>query len=431
MQGSTKTAGGIHRERGMTLFMVAASLLILLGVAALAIDLGFLYVARSEAQRAADAAALAGAEEFVNSGFTSGLVSRSTVQALATQDAITVGGQNLAGGLPAQIQPSDVTFDFSAPEDPRITVTVRRTASRGNPMPTFFAKALGIVSAEVSATATAEAYNPSGTAGPPVGTMCLKPWILPNCDLNHKTPANPNCPGFATFIDPLTGAISHPGPSARGGVIGETLLLKSGNPQLAPVPSQYYPVIIPAPPNPLCPSCGKFSASQNGSELYRSNIECCNSNPFVCGAQGTVDLNLKPGNMQGPTQQGVSCVIHQNPGNGQDILNTSTFPFQYIAGHNNPFAPPNTVISSSDSVVTIPIYDGHALCSGGSSGGSCNSTVTILGFLQVFITNVSSSGDVNGVILNVSGCGSRGGSGSGGVVTGGGGAPVPVRLVRN
>ncbi len=426
MQGSTEMSKRIHRECGMTLLIVAASLLVLLGVAALAIDLGSLYVARSEAQRAADAAALAGAEEFVSSGFTSGLVSQSAVQALATQDAIAVGGQNLVGGLPAQIQPGDVTFDFSAPENPRITVTVQRSRARGNSMPTFFAKALGITSAGVAATATAEAYNPSGTAGPPVGTMCLKPWILPNCDPNHTTPANPNCPGFATFIDPVTGAISHPGSSAQGGVIGETLLLKSGDPQLAPVPSQYYPIIIPAPPNALCPSCGNSSGAQNGAELYRSNIACCNTNPFVCGAQGTVDLNLKPGNMQGPTQQGVSCLIHQNPGNGQDILNSATFPFQYIAGHNNPFATPNTVISSSDSVVTVPVYDGHALCPGGAS---CNGTVTILGFLQVFITNVSSSGDVNGVVLNVSGCGSR--SGSGGVVTGGGGAPVPVRLVHN
>jgi len=411
----------------MTLLIVAASLLVLLGVAALAIDLGSLYVARSEAQRAADAAALAGAEEFVSSGFTSGLVSQSAVQALATQDAITVGGQNLVGGLPAQIQPGDVTFDFSAAENPRVTVTVQRSRSRGNPLPTFFSKALGIASAAVSATATAEAYNPSGTSGPPVGTMCLKPWILPNCDPNHKTPGNPNCPGFATFIDPSSGAISHPGPSTRGGVIGETLLLKSGDPQLAPAPAQYYPIIIPAPPNSLCPSCGNSSASQNGADLYRANISCCNTNSFVCGAQGTVDLNLKPGNMQGPTQQGASCLIHQNPGDGQDILNTSTVPFQYIAGHNNPFAPPNTLISSSDSVVAVPLYDGHALC----PGGSCNSTLTILGFLQVFITDVSSGGDVNGVILNVSGCGSGGGSGSGGVVTGGAGAPVPVRLVHN
>jgi uncharacterized membrane protein len=50
---------------------VAVSLVALLGMAALAIDVVTLYVARSEMQRAADAAALAGAKAFVDSGITS------------------------------------------------------------------------------------------------------------------------------------------------------------------------------------------------------------------------------------------------------------------------------------------------------------------------------------------------------------------------
>ena len=46
-------------EKGMTLVIMAFAIVALLAMAGLAIDLGFLYVARSEAQRAADAAALA------------------------------------------------------------------------------------------------------------------------------------------------------------------------------------------------------------------------------------------------------------------------------------------------------------------------------------------------------------------------------------
>ena len=49
-------------ERGVTIVLVAFSLLALLGMAALAIDIATLYVAHGEAQRAADAAALAGAK---------------------------------------------------------------------------------------------------------------------------------------------------------------------------------------------------------------------------------------------------------------------------------------------------------------------------------------------------------------------------------
>jgi uncharacterized membrane protein len=51
-------------ERGQTIILVAVSLVSLLAMAALAIDVVTLYVARSEMQRAADAAAIAGAKAF-------------------------------------------------------------------------------------------------------------------------------------------------------------------------------------------------------------------------------------------------------------------------------------------------------------------------------------------------------------------------------
>ena len=78
-------AGG---ERGVTLVIFAFFIVFLLGVAALAIDLGLLYVARSEAQRSADAAALAGANVFATSGCTSvsgGCVAGGPQEAAQTQ----------------------------------------------------------------------------------------------------------------------------------------------------------------------------------------------------------------------------------------------------------------------------------------------------------------------------------------------------------
>src|SRR5882724_7794123 len=58
-------------ESGVTILIVGLTLLVLVAMAALAIDVASLYVARTEAQRAADAAALAGARIFVTSGYTS------------------------------------------------------------------------------------------------------------------------------------------------------------------------------------------------------------------------------------------------------------------------------------------------------------------------------------------------------------------------
>jgi hypothetical protein len=85
----------------------------------------------------------------------------------------------------------------------------------------------------------------------------------------------------------------------------------------------------------------------------------------------------------------------------------------------------------SDSVVTVPIYNGQSLSSGGS-------TVTVIGFMQLFLQDAEHSGTsdyVNAVIMNVSGCpsGSVTSGGSGGTpssVTSTGGSPIAIRLIR-
>ena len=51
----------LSRRSGSVLIYTAASMIVFLGVAALSVDMGFLYMRRAEAQKAADAAALAGA----------------------------------------------------------------------------------------------------------------------------------------------------------------------------------------------------------------------------------------------------------------------------------------------------------------------------------------------------------------------------------
>ena len=50
------------KRKGTVIVMVAILMVVLIGCAALAVDVGYLYVARTELQRAADAGALAGAQ---------------------------------------------------------------------------------------------------------------------------------------------------------------------------------------------------------------------------------------------------------------------------------------------------------------------------------------------------------------------------------
>ncbi|MGE5204838.1 MAG: hypothetical protein ACM3PW_04430, partial [Chlamydiota bacterium] len=333
---------------------------------------------------------------------------------------------------------------------PLVTVVVQRNTARSNALPTFFARLWGYRSANVKATATAEVFYPSGTSVPATGS-CMKPWILPNCDPDHQSPASTFCSGSGTFIN-SDGTISNPGKWTgvpnTGGVIGELITLKAGSPSASPAPSQYYPVQVQLSPNPLCPACATQTGGggTSGAAVYRENIECCNTNTFSCGQTGNIDLVLlQTGNMQGPTKQGVECLIHEDPnGKGQDTLDADTIPFSAIGGANNPnpaYVGKNFSLSDSNSVVTMPIYDGHNLC----PGGSCSPTVTIIGFMRVFIKDVTqgggggggAGGDVDAYILDIAGCSGQGGGGGGGNgggsnggPTGAAGSPIPVRLVH-
>ena len=404
------------RQRGSTLLLVAIALVVMLALSALSIDVAILYATRSEAQKAADAAALAGAKQYVTSGYSSGQVG-AEVCALAQADAAQVAAANRVGGAPGVLSSS--ACDFSLAGDPRFTATVMKTG-----VPLFFARIWGGSANYVSASATAEAYNGSGD-GPRTQSACVKPWVLPNCDDQHNSPRNPNCTSGGKFVND-DGSIANPGRFPNG-IVGQPVTLKPGRPSDAAAPSQFYAISLSGSSTPMCPSCA--GGGGGGASGYRQNIECCNTDLLQCGGNSTIDVTLDTGNMKGPTRQGVQCLIHQNNGgSGQDILDTSSDPFRFQAGSNNPLVPAaissGSYVSSSDSVVTAPIYDGHTLC----PGKSCSPTIQVIGFLQVFINQVNSDGSVEATILNVVGC--QGGTGGPGPINGGGVSPIPVRLVQ-
>jgi len=402
-------------QRGSTLVLAAAALLMLLGMAGFAIDALTLYVSRTDAQRAADAAALAGAKIFVTSGCTTAAnCTTGSTQTLVKQAAEGTGAQNKVFGQYASIADSDITFPASPTgdlNDPMVQVKVHRV------IPTLFIGALsrmlgGNVSGiTVAATATAEAFNPTGS-NIPFGTSCVKPWMMPNCDPDHTTPANPNCNGNGGwFIKGNPAQIVRPGyynnGAANGGVIGEPWVLHFGI-----VPSQYGEI--------------SFTGSNNSANVYRNEIESCAPEAaLACG--DTVFTNT--GQAVGPTKQGTDALI--NGPNGQDSIDTSQPPpFVITAGSGNPFYPSGTRgISTSSSIVTVPVYDTAGLC----PGRSCGHSQTVVGFMQLFIQSMTGQADINAVVLNVVACpGSNNGGGSGGPPVGGNSATlIPVRLVRN
>lgn len=438
------------RERGQTIAIVAISLVALLAMAALAIDVVTLYVARSEAQRAADAVALAGAKAFVDSGVTTA-PGDATLQTLATTianaEVSVVAQQNKISGTPAQVVGSPV-FNYSLPGNPQITITVQKTD-----LPIFFARIWGRRVASVSATATAEAYNPSysqssantGGVTIPVAPLCVKPWLVPNID------PDPSRPPGTPLITLGSGAVFTPG-AYPGGVVGEPITLKTSctdlmqclepahNPgQPTPGVLQFVPALVTPSTSSVCP------ASCVGASNYEQSVSCCDGIPYACGGAVTnamADINnTDPWNVE--TSNGVQCLIHAvglGMGQGQDSLDLTGFPTGPMlirAGLSDPLigagspVTSGSAITTSNSVATFPVFDStNPIPSSGQ--------VTVIGFVQVFITDMElnvvnpapNHYQIDGIILNVSGCGNNLGA-SPSPIKGGGISPVPIRLVHS
>ena len=96
-------------ERGFTMALVTVALVAIIALAALSIDIGTLYQAKAEAQRAADAAALTAARMISISGITGDPANVSNswqtvcggTSSPATLAAINVAQQNLISGVAA------------------------------------------------------------------------------------------------------------------------------------------------------------------------------------------------------------------------------------------------------------------------------------------------------------------------------------------
>jgi Flp pilus assembly protein TadG len=139
----------------------------LLALVAFAVDMGYICLARAQAQVSADAAALAGAQEMLREDRLRGDFNRAYKNAryVAAQYAAMyrVGPNNMRLETDEDVvigRLDDLTDRYSplAQTNPAsynaLTVTVRATADRGLQLPLFFAPILGAAGVDVQATAT-------------------------------------------------------------------------------------------------------------------------------------------------------------------------------------------------------------------------------------------------------------------------------------
>lgn len=144
--------------------MIASMMVLLLGLSAFAVDLGWIYLNSSRSQRAADAAALAGVVFLP--GDTANVTNLAVDGVNANgYDVGTVNGNPIAGG-------GSDSLEWTALADNRLQVTLDTA------IPTFFLKVMGFDSLDISRTATAEYVKPVPLGSPDpcfgVGTSSIE-----------------------------------------------------------------------------------------------------------------------------------------------------------------------------------------------------------------------------------------------------------------
>lgn len=429
---------GKKDEQGLIITLVAVFMLGVIGaMAALSIDVVTIYTARSEAQLAADAAALAAARVIANSGATSADTTGAFLTTIeggpAQAIALQVAEQNQIAGSTVTAGQTTVTFGgTNLPTNPTVTVRIQ-----DNNLPTFFARIWGTKQLTVAATATAEAYNPSPPLGsardsnPPVTPICVKPWLLPNRDPTQTSATGPQ------IFDSMGGIVNPslvgkgwpnpgPAPNNRTGLHARAY-------GATPMPGRYYVGAVDSTdfvePTQSLPTCS------TGFSAYQLAVAACVPQPISCGTTATINLDPSKTNATSTnleTLPAVECLIHYNGAAGDsDSIDTAALPstsFPFFGGNENPAAGAvGKDISVSDSLVTIPVYN--------SGAGAPPTTVTVIGFLQVFLnpdpattlpmTGTAGSPQIPVTIINMVGC-------TGATlppIIGNGASPVAVRLI--
>lgn len=296
----------IRSERGATMIVVAVAMTALLGFLALAIDLGMLYVAHSDAQRAADASALAGASAFLDN-------SNSAAVGPAHQRALEYATRNTFQNGP--IDSANVAITVLQDSN-KVGVYIHRDSVR-----TLFARVLGIRTVPIAAFAAAQAVQ-AGAA------KCLKPIAIPDMWFDANDDKNSDRvmdngeqwvfgdnPGdrYEAFTGSNSSTATGYGSGFRNSTspgfsndFGRQLQIKEQDPQSPYVasPGVFYPWQIPTDPN-QAPCKGGFG----GASAYRNDICSCNNSSVTLGTP----YPIKTGNMVGPTWQGVGELIKDDP----------------------------------------------------------------------------------------------------------------------
>jgi hypothetical protein len=336
-------------ERGVSLLYVTTGFLSFFAATALAVDVGMLMTARSQAQNAADAGALAGAIALAIDDYDN-----RTPNGPAVRAAIDVALENSVIGDDVSVGPEDVTFP-AAPggEFNRVRVMVYRSEARENPLSTFIAAVFGMDTANIVAAATAH-------AAPANAMTCVRPFTIPDrWEENQDPPWTPESE-FRRYdnkgnLVPDADVYYLPDDEEhyRGydsmADRGTQLVLRAGSGNNIQ-PTFYY--------------SWKMSGDIGG-DYYRENISDCNQAVFEYESV----MIQEPGNMVGPTTQGIDELIAQDPNAYWDDVSNSV----------------KSDLGRSPRIFPIPLYDPDLYDQGKINGR--NATLIMRNWIGFFVVD--------------------------------------------
>jgi hypothetical protein len=373
----------LRSEGGAILVQVAVGILVLITLTMFVFDYGVMWVGRSQAQNAADAGALSGAVALAldtNAAANGGEDALNS--ALIVAAGHTVWGQapnadanNLEAFYPVVCPDGTVTC---------LRVDVYRNAARGNALPMFFGRFVGLTEQGVRATATAQAAVANASD-------CLKPWAIPDRWIdNHDETGVIDSEWtmddrFETTVQsgknkgqPLANPDVYSKPGFTLQHVGTRMTLKFGNPSGSqPVaPGNFFPVALPT-----------WDGESRGGSDYEQNISQCNGVPVAIDTE----ITSEPGAKIGPTAHGMEDLIAQDPSATWDETTQSV--------QNSCAQTANPCATISPRIIAIPVFDTGWFNEGQQTGRLQLRIVNILGF---FIDQMQGQ-DVNGVFMRIPG----------------------------
>ncbi len=361
----------LRDERGMSVVFVSVALMGLFAATTLAVDVGMFMAARSQAQNSADAAALAGATALVKNSYTD-----RTAAGPAVLSAINTATSNsVMSGVPS-VLPADVTFPNDPAGEPnRVRVRIAREQDRGNAIPTLMGSLLGVTTVDIAAIATAE-------ASPANAVTCVKPFMIPdkwieNSDANGKKTGTWTPDSTFDVYDKKGKLLPKPDvyisadrPATYTGYTvtndrGTELVLRAGTGDQIN-PSFYFSWKMPG---------------ATGGDFYRENIATCNQSIVTWGTT----MIQEPGNMVGPTIQGILDLIAKDPYASWDLSCSCVV---------------DSAFGTSPRVFPIPLYDPAYHADGKANGRPADFKAA--NFLGFFVDHVAGN-SIHGRVTDIMG----------------------------